>query len=127
MKISKSAIFLFELMIVILVFTIAAAICTSIFAKGYQFSSQSENLTYAVINAESAAERFKMDPLTATNEAETYYNSNWEVVSDSKDAAFSMKLTPAVDGNLNTCEIEVFDEIRDESIFSIDVAKFLPN
>ena len=126
MKISKSAIFLFELMIVILVFSIAAAICTSIFAKGYQYSSESENLTHAVINAESAAEKFKVDP-SATSASEVLFNENWEVIDSSKEVAFTMKLTPSTDGNLNLCDISVINENSGESIYDIVVAKFKPN
>lgn len=63
MKISKTAIFLFELMFVILVFTISAAVCTNVFVKAYSFSNRSEELTIAVIKAESAIEAFKASVL----------------------------------------------------------------
>ena len=63
MKVSKTAIFLFELMFVILVFTIAAAVCSNIFAKAYSFSTASKDLTMAVLKAESEAERFKAGTL----------------------------------------------------------------
>lgn len=126
MKISKSAIFLFELMIVILVFSIAAAICTSIFAKGYQYSSESENLTHAVINAESAAEKYKVNP-TGASLNEVYFNGNWEETASSDDAAFTMTLTPSREGNLNLCEISVINKANGESIYQITVAKYQPN
>jgi hypothetical protein len=59
MKISRTAIFLFELMFVILVFTISAAVCSAIFAKAYAFSTRSHDLNMAMLRAESAAEAFK--------------------------------------------------------------------
>jgi len=59
MKVSKTAIFLFELMVVILIFSIAAAVCTSAFGKAYGFSEDSKALTMAVLKAESIAEEFK--------------------------------------------------------------------
>lgn len=124
MKISKTAIFLFELMIIILVFSIAAAICTSIFAKGYQFSSESENLTHAVIRAESAAEKFKIESENASD-SEIFFDNNWKEITSAEDAAFTMVLKTHSDGNLNTCEIDIINENSDESIYKINVAKFV--
>lgn len=59
MKVSKSGLFLFELIVVIFLFTVSAAICISIFANSYSFSSQSENLTEASLKAETVSEVFK--------------------------------------------------------------------
>ncbi|MDR0519095.1 MAG: hypothetical protein LBG82_03470 [Clostridiales Family XIII bacterium] len=59
MKISKTAISLFELMVVILIFSIAAAVCTNVFGKAYAISEESKALTMAVLKAESLAEEFK--------------------------------------------------------------------
>ena len=125
MKVSKSAIFLFELMVVILVFSIAAAICTSIFAKGFQFSAQSENLTRAVIKAESAAEVFKNNPSSAS-ESEVFFDKNWEPMTTNIEAAFTIKLQPSSDGKLYSCIIDVINNHDDKSIYSIEVAKFQP-
>ena len=59
MKVSKSGLFLFELIVVIFLFTISSAICISIFAKSYTFSNDSENLTISSLKAETVAEVFK--------------------------------------------------------------------
>ena len=59
MKISRTAIFLFELMFVILIFTVATAVCSALFAKAYSFSTRSHDLPMAMLRAESAAEDFK--------------------------------------------------------------------
>lgn len=123
MKVSKSAIFLFELMVVILVFSIAAAICTSIFAKGYQFSSESQNLTRAIINAESAAEEFKVST-QKTTESEVFFDDNWKQTDDKDNAAFTMKLSPSTEGNLNLCTIDIVNMDNDESIYTIETARY---
>ena len=55
MKTSKSAVFLFELMIIILVFVLAAAVCTQIFASAFTMSTESRELTMSSINAQTVA------------------------------------------------------------------------
>lgn len=59
MKVSKSGIFLFELIVVIFLFTVSAAVCISIFAGSYSYSTDSENLTQSSLKAETVAEVFK--------------------------------------------------------------------
>lgn len=59
MKVSKSGLFLFELIVVIFLFTVSAAVCISIFANSYNYSTQSRDLTTCTLKAETAAEVFK--------------------------------------------------------------------
>jgi Tfp pilus assembly protein PilE len=120
MKISKSAIFLFELMVVILVFTVSAAICTSIFVKAYTFSEDSEDLTMAVIKAESAAERFKAGENREAGEL--YFDKDWESVSSESGAGFRIVLSPSEQGGLSVCGIEVYKGA--ESLYSLEVKAY---
>jgi Tfp pilus assembly protein PilE len=122
MKVSKSAIFLFELMVVILVFTIAAAICTSIFVKAYKFSADSEDLTTAVIKAESAAEKFKASGKDGRQPDELYFDKDWESVASETDAAFKIVLSPSAQGNMSVCDIEVYR--NNDSIYSLEVKSY---
>ena len=55
---SRSGIFLMELMLSILFFSIAAAVCVELFAISHQLSNKGVNLNYAVATAESIAEAF---------------------------------------------------------------------
>ena len=55
---SKSGIFLMELILSILFFSIAAAVCVKLFVTAHQLSDQSVNLNHAVAMAESIAEAF---------------------------------------------------------------------
>lgn len=55
---SKSGIFLMELILSILFFSIAAAVCVKLFVTAHQLSGQSVNLNYAAAMAESIAEAF---------------------------------------------------------------------
>lgn len=55
---SKSGIFLMELILSILFFSIAAAVCVKLFVTSHQLSDQSVKLNHAVAMAESIAEAF---------------------------------------------------------------------
>lgn len=55
---SKSGIFLMELILSILFFSIAAAVCVKLFVTAHRLSGQSVNLNHAVAMAESIAEAF---------------------------------------------------------------------
>ena len=55
---SKSGIFLMELILYILFFSIAAAVCVKLFVTAHRLSDQSVNLNHAVAMAESIAEAF---------------------------------------------------------------------
>jgi Tfp pilus assembly protein PilE len=120
MKISKSAIFLFELMMVILVFTVSAAICTSIFVKAYKFSEDSEDLTMAVIKAESVAERFKAGENRDSDEL--YFDEDWEAVSSGNGSDFKIVLSPSKQGDMSVCAIEVYRGA--ESLYSLEVKAY---
>jgi hypothetical protein len=127
MKVSKSAIFLFELMFVILVFTISSAICANIFAKAYNFSTDSRDLTNAVIRAESAAEIFKADSDSgASEEAIVYYDAEWRELDTEGGAYYALKLTPVIDGNLCIANVTVTKlKGNEKEIFSLDAVKYV--
>ena len=55
-EVSKSSLFLLELMISIVFFALAAAGCVQIFAKAHLFSEQAEQLDMAVSIAQSVAD-----------------------------------------------------------------------
>jgi hypothetical protein len=143
MKVSKTAIFLFELMFVILIFTVSAAICTNIFAEAHALSSDSKALTMAVLKAESAAEVFKADvtsagggslsEVTSAGISEQYYDEDWKETS--KDQAYyTVSLTgeaPVTDG-LQRAKVSVDKTAKagsgegdpDKTIYSIEVLAY---
>ena len=56
---SGSSLFLMELILAILFFSVASAVCVQLFARAHTASEQSAALNRAVLAAESAAESFK--------------------------------------------------------------------
>ena len=65
---SKSSLFLMELILVILFFAISAAVCIRVFVSAEQTAERSRDLSCAVLAAQSAAECYRAsggDPETA--------------------------------------------------------------
>jgi Tfp pilus assembly protein PilE len=110
MKISKSAIFLFELMFVILVFTVSAAICSNIFGQAYTYSTGSTDLTQAMLAAENAAEEFKADAAGAAERTD-FYDKNWNPVdgADPANVRYSVAVSIMETDVLRTCLITCRD------------------
>jgi type II secretory pathway pseudopilin PulG len=143
MKISKTAIFLFELMIVILIFSLAAAICTSVFGKAYGFSEDSKALTMAVLRAESVAEQFKagktLEEIEAMNipegepadSANPYisgtfenavlvaYDGDWEPVRSNGKPVYGVVAFTADEGDMRILDIWV-SKLKDKTESNIN-------
>ncbi len=107
-SVSKNSLFLMELIIVILVFSISAAACMQIFAAAKRFSLQSEAIAGANLRAQSAAEIFKA---ANGNLAETarllggeydgaalsvYYDADWRVSGEG--AEYTLLISRAQSG-----------------------------
>jgi Tfp pilus assembly protein PilE len=123
MKTSKSAIFLFELMIIILVFSIAAAVCVSIFAKAFNMSKESEDLTMSAITAQTAAEEYKAG---VSDLKQRYYDADWEPATEDK-AMYTVAIEGAGEADgLRSANVVVYkiDGSKHDNIFSIPVSKY---
>ena len=72
---TRAAIFLFELLIVITVFSVCAAVCAWIFTDAFIKSQAANDLNNAVIFAQNAAEAFKVNP----EESIAYYDKDWRL------------------------------------------------
>jgi len=121
MKTSKSAVFLFELMIIILVFALAAAVCTQIFASAWKMSTESRELTMSSINAQTIAEQFKageddIEPL--------FFDRNW-AASDRAGAYYRVELTDISDTPyMRDAYVNVFKPEQQDAIYSLHVKEF---
>ena len=111
-------------MIIILVFTIAAAVCTQIFASAYNMSMESRELTMSSMNAQTIAEEFKagkpdIEPL--------YFDRNW-VATDKAGAYYTVVLEDQNDSvSMRHAYVNVYKE-KDRasvSIFSLHVKEFV--
>ena len=121
MKVSKSAVFLFELMVIILVFTLAAAVCTQIFARSYTMSQESRALTMGAINAQTMAEQFKS---TGEAQEDLYFDKDWVAVAEA-DAYYTVKFEDkGSTEEMKSAEVNVYKTDESEAVFSLQVKRF---
>ena len=106
-KPSPNLLFL-ELIIVIVVFSLAAAICTMMFVQARSDSAQSRDLTNAVIMAQNAAEIFKA--------------SDGETLQTFHENGLASRITAENHEGIRTAEITVFRESDEAFIYSLRVA-----
>lgn len=142
MKHSKSSLFLMELIITILFFSLASAICIQLFAKSHLLSKQTVNENQAVIHAQSLAECFlatdgdmqtlrELFPSATTDSAEDtiilMFDTDWKEC-DIANACYTATLisNPEKDG-LITADITIapYDSSID-SIYSLTIAHHVP-
>lgn len=127
---SKSRLFLIEMVVIILFFSIAAAVCTNMFAQAKAVSAQSTELTMALMEAQEAAETFKSaggDPMAvgeklgAQEDGESlvaYFNEAWERTDG--QSAYSMKMDFSAENGLRRAEISMYK--GNEEIYRIQTA-----
>lgn len=101
---SRSALFLMEQLIAIIVFAICAAVCVSIFADSYIMARDSADMSGALLMAESGAECFKAargnagqvagilgGRVVAGGSVVVCYDEKWKACAE-YEAVFRMKL-----------------------------------
>ena len=132
---SKSGLFLMELIIAIAFFAISSAICVQLFSMAYTLSTRSVGIQMAVMNAQSAAESFKVsggDIDTMLSLLHAYsdqgrvisgFDENWNV-SD-QHARFVMVVEMDTLSVPASAIITVTDRVRDEELYSLTVKRYL--
>lgn len=121
MRHSRSSLFLMEMIIAILFFSLASAVCIQLFAKSHTLSAKTVNQNHAVIQAQNLAESYlayegdveKMVPLfpqssfdIAANTLSLFFDAKWNAATK-ENAAFQAVLTglPANEEGLITANI----------------------
>lgn len=109
MKHSRSSLFLMELIIALLFFSLASTVCIQLFARSHLLSRQTVNQNHAVIQAENLAEMFlavdgdvaqmkALLPKSANNTTGDnillWFDSDW-VECNQSDACYFASLTPS--------------------------------
>ncbi len=83
----SSSLFLMELILAILFFSVASAVCVQIFVRSHVMSRQSEVLNHAVTVCTNTAETFAASEELLLGTTETYYDEAF-TVCDKADAAY---------------------------------------
>lgn len=146
MKHSRSSLFLMEMIIAILFFSLASAVCIQLFAKSHTLSKQTVNQNHAVIQAQNLAESYlalegNLEQLTAlfdtavtdsaAGKLQLYFDGDWNYTSAS-DAFYTAELCchPINENGLITADIIVSElstsmkeqDISTSEIYSLQVA-----
>ena len=117
---SKGRLFLLEIVIIILFFSIAAAVCTSMFAKAKTLSRESAELSAAVMLVQESAETFR-----ATGEipeGAVFYGADFRPVEDAEEAAYVLKAGASEKDGLLSVHLSL--EKNGTALFAVDTARY---
>ena len=131
----RSSLFLMELIIAILFFSLAATVCVRFFVKSYTLEQESQKLNHAVNAATSVAEIFRNQeqPFSllaeeypygeqAENAYYIYYDTNWSLCTSS-NAVYSVLLQTAETDTFLIGDITVTD--NDNTIYHLTIKKYI--
>ena len=138
MKHSRSSLFLMEMIIAILFFSLASAVCIQLFAKSHLLSTQTVNRNHAVIWAQNLAESylsaegdldkviilFSLSELPEENTLRLSFDNTWKLCSADETTCFRAELVnvPAEDTGIMKAEITVYEISTPESpIYTLSV------
>lgn len=127
-----------ELIIAILFFSLASAVCIQLFAKSHLLSTQTVNQNHAVIQAQNLAESylsldgdvtamqdlFSPSELTDENTLCLAFDSNWNLCATGNTSGFraELKNTPTGENGIMEAEITVYAVSSPESpIYTLSV------
>ncbi len=134
MKHSKSSLFLMELIISILFFSMASTVCIRLFVRAHTMGAQTINESHAVNIAQNLAEGFlgsegDMDALHALfpegtlqdGELVLYWDGEWQPCG-LKDASYTAKVTDlgySQGSGLTSADISISGIADEEAIYSL--------
>lgn len=145
MRTSKAGLFLIELIILILFFAVAGAICVRLFVAAHLESVDGETLSQAVLASQSAAEAYKCSPTAqaaidclpgavATEQGfDVLYDTQWNP-TDEAHAAFMVCVRLTEREGIGEAQIDTlpyvphFDreaQAREPSIYTLAVKKLI--
>lgn len=113
----RSSLFLFECIIAILFFLLAATVCVRLFAQSYQTSQESQNLTMAVQITSSYVEKFRAGT-TFPTEMEIYYDDTWNKC-DKAEAIHTLTIT------MTEKEDMIFGQFVMDDLFETSLDKYV--
>ena len=115
----RISLFLIELMVALLFFALAAALCMQFFVQANQISRQSVNLNQAIFITSSLAEEFRATNGLMPNQT-FYFDQDWNE-TNAEDAVFISTFSViSTANNMRLATIAVF-EILGDPIYTLEV------
>lgn len=122
---SRSCLFLMEMIVAILFFSLVSAVCLQVFTKAHLLSEDASDLSAAVIQTESAAELLKHsessgndsfarllkneypDSVKEEDIYSVYFDENWDDC-EAGEGVYIMKIHPVKEEDFTSCEIRTY-------------------
>lgn len=137
---SKASLFLMELIIAILIFSLSSALCVQLFAKAHLLSNKTKDLNHAISLCESVAEVYYgvngdieqiqkiLDPNQLSSYSDHqiifYYNNNFELCTNSQ-FSYQLSFSTRREDLLELADINMTKTSSDEKIYGLSLERFL--
>ena len=116
---NTSSLFLLELILAVLFFSVASALCIQIFTKAHLMSQDARDLNFAVNEVSSMAEQMPDDSL---QNATAYYNSSY-ASCEKADAVYVLTVHYEPEDTLLKAHISMDTVADTRNIYTLDVTK----
>ena len=116
---NTSSLFLLELILAVLFFSVASALCIQIFTKAHLMSQDARDLNFAVNEVSSMAEQMPDDSL---QDAAAYYDSSY-ASCEKADAVYVLTVHYEPEDTLLKAHISMDTVADNRNIFTLDVTK----
>ena len=116
---NTSSLFLLELILAVLFFSVASALCIQIFTKAHLMSQDARNLNFAVNEVSSMAEQMPDDSL---QDAAAYYDSSYASCKKA-DAVYVLTVHYEPEDTLLKAHISMDTIADNRNIYALDVTK----
>lgn len=116
---NTSSLFLLELILAVLFFSVASALCIQIFTKAHLMSQDARDLNFAVNEISSMAEQMPDDSL---QDAAAYYNSSY-ASCEKADAVYVLTVHYEPENTLLKAHISMDTIADNRNIYALDVTK----
>lgn len=114
-----SSLFLLELILAVLFFSVASALCIQIFTKAHLMSQDARDLNFAVNEVSSMAEQMPDDSL---QDAAAYYDSSYASCKKA-DAVYVLTVHYEPENTLLKAHISMDTIADNRNIYALDVTK----
>ena len=116
---NTSSLFLLELILAVLFFSVASALCIQIFTKAHLMSQDARDLNFAVNEVSSMAEQMPDDSL---QNAAAYYDSSY-ASCEKADAVYVLTVHYEPEDTLLKAHISMDTIADNRNIYTLDVTK----
>lgn len=135
---SKTSLFLMELIIVILFFSLASAVCVQLFAKSHLLSQENRKQNESIVWVQNISESFLASyddtnalltlfpgSILVDNCLTIYLDSDFETTEDA-NSSYTIKTTFSQSASMKYAKIVIWDRESSTKLQSLDLCKHIP-